>query len=124
MAALISLGAITTHAQHMGGAQGPSNGGGSGAGFGGGLTAPTQIAVLPNTPPYRGEMAYTSGSASDFVPSSWSSFDQAVLRGRAEMVATKKSVVEVAEETRTAQKTKARVTIIEDQDGKPVLKVQ
>ena len=122
LAALVSFSSLTVHAQHMGGAPGPSTGGGGGGG--GALMGPTGFAVLPNTAPYHPAMGYTSGSESDFIPSTWARFDQAIAQGQAELNAPRKSMVQIAEESRKTQKIKARFAIVEDQDGQAVIEKQ
>jgi len=124
LAALVSFSSLTAHAQHMGGVAGPSSGVSGGGGFGGALMGPSGITVLPNTAPYHPDMAYTSGSEIDFIPSTWARFDQAIAQGRAELAAPRKTLVQIAEETRATQRTKARFTIVEDQNGKAVMEKQ
>jgi hypothetical protein len=76
-----------------------------------------QISPLPAK---RFAMSITSGSSFEFVPSSFLCFDKAVVQGVADLAAKPKSIVQVAQENRNRERTKAQISFVQDGKGKLV----
>ncbi|MFY9530572.1 MAG: hypothetical protein WBC04_13810 [Candidatus Acidiferrales bacterium] len=85
--------------------------------------------VFPSVPS-RVEAHYQNssvhGSASDFVPSTFVPYEQAVARGQAALAPDNKPkpVAQVAEEYRNAKRTTAKLAIVQDANGRIIKAVQ
>ncbi len=90
-----------------------SEGGGGGAG-GGGLGGGSR--VLPHIPSTRFAVRSASGSASDYIPSTFVSYDSAIAEGQASLSAHPQPLGTYAKEDKPAGKT-ATVEIVQEQDG-------
>jgi len=108
--ALPSL-AQTTHVPLGGGsassAVSSSGGGGGSGGYGGGVAegfATSTIHTLYGSALYKPRYEYAHGSTSDFAPSRFLAYDEAVKLGQSIIDAKPRSIVEVAAETRAARK--------------------
>ena len=124
VAAFILFFAIPAHAQKgaspAGGspsAQATSGGGGGGGGFGGGGGA----SRLPSYPPAHFKMSAVSGSDASFIPSGYLPFDRAVAEGQAILDAEKKTPAETAAATSIVPKPHAKVSVVQDANGDPVV---
>jgi hypothetical protein len=131
--AVAILGVIFTvpaHAQRsMAGSLGPSGAGyiqggtagsgGPGGGGGGGGTV--SFHTLPAVPPTQFDAIRVSGSNDDFVPSSWTDFEKGLAIGRAQLSVEQKTLGEIAEENREIEKPKAKLTIVQDGDGRAII---
>src|ERR1700735_3728108 len=102
-------------------AGGPNNYGGGSGGYGGLTAGPTVFNTLPHDCPTAFAVAGVSGSDADFVPSSFLSFDQAVVLGRAEEAAMKQTLAEAARKNAKAKTEQSKLAVIEDSQGKLVL---
>jgi hypothetical protein len=108
---------------------GPTVGGGSSLNNGQSLNGLAGI----NSSGYRGPTAtsetqfhtmISSGSQTEFIPSVYVPFDQAVAEGRAALAAKPKTLAEVALENRAAKKVKSEVAVIQNDDGRVVRQTQ
>jgi len=63
-------------------------------------------------------MSVAAGSEADFTPSVYVPFEKAVAEGRAELAAKPKTLAEVAFENKAAKRTKAELTLVQDDNGK------
>jgi len=118
IAAFILFFAIPAHAQKGAAAGGSStsmqfSGGG---GFGGDSGA----RPLPSYPPAHFKMSNVSGSQASFIPSAFLPFDRAVAVGQAMLDAQKKSAV-VAAAAEDAVKPRAKVVVVQDANGNPII---
>lgn len=66
----------------------------------------------------------TSGSNAEFVPSLFMCYDKALAKGIADLAAKPKTLVEVAQENRKEQHTKAQTSFVQDANGKLVKAVK
>ncbi len=120
VAAFILFFAIPAHAQRGAAAGGSStalqfSGGGGGGGFGGGSGA------RPHSyPPAHFKMSDVSGSQASFIPSAFLPFDRAVAVGQAMLDAQKKSAL-VAAAAEDAAKPRAKVAVVQDANGNPII---
>lgn len=130
---LIFAVSLCAHAQsHMpagGGTPNPNavggpNGTGGQGGYGGLTAGPTVFNTLPHDCPTAFVVAGVSGSDADFVPSSFLSFDQAVVLGRAEEAAMKETLAEAARKNAKAKTEQSKLAVIEDSQGKLVLEAR
>jgi hypothetical protein len=92
-------------------AQSHSSGGGmanqlsfSGGGGGGGSVGAVSFPSHPSRPEVHYELAYAQGSTTDYVASTYVSFEEAVRLGKAALANKPKSIVQVAAEYRAAKK--------------------
>jgi hypothetical protein len=112
--------AIPAHAQRRaGGAAGSSSAqltGGGGGGFSGGSTA-----MLPDYPSAHFNMREFSGSEGSFIPSGYVPFDRAVAQGQAILDAEEKTPAEAAAATSIAAKPRAKVAVVQDVNGDPIV---
>jgi hypothetical protein len=83
----------------------------------GGVTFPT----LPGRPPATFGSAAISGSDADFVPSTFVPFEKAVAAGQAMLDAEHTSLAEAARANSATPKMKARVALVENAVGDPVM---
>lgn len=88
-----------------------------GGGAGGGSIGHVSFPAVLSIPPTQFNSTVVSGSAQDFVPTSYVSFDQGVEQGLALLAAKHKSVAEVAEENNRAARPKAKVAFVQSDDG-------
>jgi hypothetical protein len=123
LAALILSLSVPAHAQRMGGSGGVINGGGSGGGGGVGLGA-VNIPGLPGHPPRDFLITSVSGSESDFTPSTFLSYDEAIAEGRAALAARSKTLAECATESRNSERDKAKIAFLQDANGRAFLAPQ
>lgn len=77
--------------------------------------------TLPSYPPAHFEVRTESGTAADFVPSSFESYKQALAEGRAVVATQAKSLGEIARENSGTPRAKARVILVQDDHGNAVL---
>ncbi len=122
---LILLFSLPTTAQSYGsyvGGGGSLNSGGSlthASGMRGPAFHPPQ-----SSPETRFPMTVTFGSESEFIPSVYVPFQEAVAQGRAALTAKPKTLAEVALENRAAKKAKAELAFVQDDNGKAVTQPQ
>jgi hypothetical protein len=124
-AAFVLLFSIPAHAQSRGGGVGsaPSAnvaGGGGAGGTGGGGIGGNGGARLQSYPRASFEASSVSGGDPSFAPSTFLSFDQAVAEGKAIIAADQKSLAQTAAENSATPKAKAKVTFVQDAEGKVV----
>lgn len=118
LAAFICLFSTAAHAQAAGGGAIPvnrTNSGGGGGGYGGGSTV-----NFPTPPHYPSTVFVTagvSGTSSDFVPSQYLPYDQAVAAGQSLLNSKQKTVVEMAQESKNASGSNSKHVIVQDSDG-------
>jgi hypothetical protein len=125
IAAFVLLFSIPAHAQSRGGGVGsaPSAnvaGGGGAGGTGGGGIGGNGGARLQSYPRASFEASSVSGGDPSFAPSTFLSFDQAVAEGKAIIAADQKSLAQTAAENSATPKAKAKVTFVQDAEGKVV----
>lgn len=120
VAAFILFFAIPAHAQagSSGSARPTQNGGGGGGGGfgGGGGTGP-----LPVRPPAHFKMSAVTGSDASFIPSGYLPFDRAVAEGQAILDAEKRTPAEAAAATSIVPKPHAKVAVVQDANGDPIV---
>lgn len=127
--AILTLGlALSAGAQSNGrafsGGSSPTGTGGSGGGGsigGGGLSGVSSFTTLPSRPPATFGSAAISGNDADFVPSTFLPFEKAVAAGQAMLDAEHASVADTARANSATPKTKARVALVENAVGDPVM---
>jgi hypothetical protein len=119
VAAFILFFAIPAHAQKDGSpaggsssAQATSGGGGFG---GGGASRPTAY------PRAHFKMSEVSGSDASFIPSGYLPFDRAVAEGQAILDAEKRTPAEAAAATSIVPKPHAKVSVVQDANGDPIV---
>ena len=119
VAAFILFFAIPAHAQagSSSSAHATEGGGGGGGGFGGG----GGTGALPTYPRAHFKMNAVSGSDSSFVPSGYLPFDRAVAEGQAILDAEKKTPAEAAAATSIVPKPHAKVAVVQDANGDPIV---
>lgn len=114
-------------AQHsMAAAVGPNGagsivGGGSGSSGGSVGNGSVSFRTLPPVAPTQFQMVDVSGGANEFVPSSWTQFENGLATGRAQLEARRETLGEVADRYRHADKPKAKLVIIQDAVGNAIL---
>ncbi len=124
--------AIPAHAQRsMASALGPngpgyglgggSSSGGAGSSVGGGSVS---FHTLPPVPSPNFQIMDVSGVSSEFVPSSWTQFENGLAQGRAQLALERRTLGEVAAEYRRVQKPKAKLAIIQDAFGNAIVQRQ
>jgi hypothetical protein len=127
--AVLILGlALSAGAQSNGrafsGGSAPTSGGGSGGGGGsigsGGLSG-ASFTTLPSRPSATFGSAAISGSDADFVPSTFLPFEKAVAAGHAIIDAEHNSVADAARANSATPRMKARVALVENAVGDPVM---
>lgn len=97
--------------------QAASAGGGGGGGFGGG----GGTGRLADTPRAQFRMSTVSGSDGSFIPSGYLPFDRAVAEGQAMLDAEKKTPAEAAAATSIVPKPHAKVAVVQDANGDPIV---
>jgi hypothetical protein len=126
IATFVLLFSIPAHAQSRGGGIGSAasanaaGGGGAGGGTGGGGIGGNGGARLQSYPRASFEANTVSGGDPSFAPSTFLSFDQAVAEGKAIIAADQKSLAQTAAENSATPKAKAKVTFVQDAEGKVV----
>jgi hypothetical protein len=109
----------------MAGALGPNGTGsiqgGSGGAGGGGGGGTVSFHTLPEVPPAQFDAIRVSGTKDDFVPSSWTQFETGLAEGRAQLAKEQKPLGEIAEEYREIERPKAKLTIVQDADGRAII---
>ena len=111
----------------MAGAAGPNgtnliggtSGGGSGNAVAGGGTV--GFHTLPAVAPAQFQMIDISGQGDGYVLSSWTEFERALARGRAELAVVSKTLGEVAAENRRTERPKAKFALIQDAAGNAII---
>ena len=120
VAAFILFFAIQAHAQAGSSSTArptQNGGGGGGGGFGGGGgTGP-----LPTRPPAHFKMSAVTGSEASFIPSGYLPFDRAVAEGQAILDAEKRTPAEAAAATSIVPKPHAKVAVVQDANGDPIV---
>lgn len=118
VAAFILFFAIPAHAQagSSSSAHATQGGGGGGGGFSGGGTG-----RLPAQPRAHFKMSAVSGSDRSFIPSGYLPFDRAVAEGQAIIDAEKKTPAEAAAATSIVPKPRAKVAVVQDANGDPIV---
>ena len=94
--------------------------GGFGGGFGGGLTGGA-AGRLPAYPRTHFKMSEVSGSDKSFTPSGYLPFDRAVAEGQAILDAEKKTPAEAAAATSIVPRPHAKVAVMQDANGDPIV---
>ena len=122
--ALVLLSSLPAHAQARGPAVGSSSssisqGGGAG-GAGTGSVGGSGNSRLPGYPPTSFAVSAVSGGDPSFAPSTFLSFDQAVAEGKAIIAADQKSLAQTAAENSATPKATAKVTFVQDAEGKVI----
>lgn len=98
---------------------GGSGGSGAGAPVGGGGSV--AFHTLAPIPPAQFQIVDVSGGSNEFVPSSWTQFENGLAVGRAQLDARRKTLGEVADEYRHAERPKAKFSIIQDAVGNAII---
>ena len=96
--------------------------GGGGAGFGGGGAGVSNFHTLPHTPPAHFVVATLAGNANDFVPSTFVPYKIAVAEGRLIVSATPESLGQFARDCDATTRTKAKLELVQDHYGYPVVR--
>lgn len=99
---------------------GSGGGGGGSVGAGGGMGG-VGFSTLPEQPRATFESRAFSGSDAEFEPSTFLAFDKAVATGQAILDAQHASLAEAAKANSRTQKAKAKVAVMEDAVGNPVI---
>jgi hypothetical protein len=94
---------------------------GGGAGGGGGLSAGGNQ-PLPNYPPTRFAMHNVTGDSSDYVPSTFVSYQKALAEGQALISSRPQTLDEAARENNNAAKLKAKFIIVQNNHGEAVIR--
>ena len=97
---------------------GTGGSGGAGPVGGGGSVA---FHTLAPVAPTQFQMVDVSGGSGDFVPSSWTQFEQGLATGRAQLEARRETLGEVADQYRHADKPKAKLAIVQDAVGNAII---
>lgn len=98
---------------------GGSGGGGFSGGSGGGFSSGGS--KLPSYPVAHFNVTSVSGSQQDYIPSTFVSYDDAVAAGRAILDAPPKSLDQVARESGSSHRQMAKLKLVQDANGKPVI---
>lgn len=109
VAVLILWFAVRAHAQSIGG----SIGGGGGLGH-------ASFHTLPSAPRAHFKVLVMRGGP-DFEPSSFAPYEQALAQGRAALAAEAKTLAEIARENSSVPKPRARLVILQDDQGRAIL---
>jgi len=126
--ALLALGiAVPVHAQagHAGGAAGSGgmlNSGAGGFGGGGLASGSTAGSKPPSTPPAQFNMTSASGSPENYVPSTFLSYEQALVAAQGLPDAPPPTVAEVArQQAGAAHGERAKVSLVQDGQGRAII---
>ncbi len=113
---------VPAHGQRAmtGGGAAPTSAGGIGGGSIGGGAAIT-FHTLPSVPSAQFQIVDVSGGDVSFFPSSFVNFEQGMAEGEAALALKRKTLAEVAQENRTTERPKAKVTITQDSAGNAVM---
>ena len=84
---------------------------------------PPNIPILPHDPPANFQMLALSGNTTDFLPSTFLAFGDAVSEGAAKVAMDRERItlVELAGETRAAHNAPAKALFIQDDRGNAIL---
>lgn len=128
MAIVAACIALPAHAQTPGrptavGASATSTvgGGGVGSGASSSYSAGGGGMRLPNYPRTQFGVASVSGSLQDFTPSTFLAYDKALAEGRDILANPPKTIAEVAHDLPAASNQKAKIAVIQDANGDPVI---
>jgi hypothetical protein len=88
--------------------------------IGGSISKVSFPAVISN-PPTQFAATVVSGTAQDFVPTTYASYDQAIAQGRAALAIKQKSLGEVAQEYNHEAKVKAQFTFEQNESGQAMV---
>lgn len=122
--------AVPAHAQRsmsaVAGPNGPGyieggTAGSGGLGGGGGTGGKSSFHTLPQNGPRQFDAIGVSGTEGEFVPSSWTQFEKGVAEGRALLATQRKTLGEIAVENQLVERPKAKLTIIQDADGRAII---
>lgn len=102
---------------NWGGVPNTTGGIGGGAIGGGSIVFP----ALPNIPKAQFQIIDVSGGDTSFFPSSFVNFEKGIEEGEAALSLKRKSLGEVAQENRSAEKTKAKLEFTQDNAGNAVI---
>jgi len=126
--ALLALGiAVPVHAQggHAGGAAGSGgmlNSGAGGLGGGGLGSGSTAGSKPPSTPPAHFNLTSASGSPENYVPSTFLSYEQALVAAQGLPDAPPPAVAEVArQQAGAAHGERAKVALVQDGQGRAII---
>jgi hypothetical protein len=125
LAILAMCTAVPAHSQasHGGataGSGGATNGGAGGWGGGGGIGGGVSGAKLASVAPARFNMTSASGSQ-DYVPSTFLSFDKAVVAGETLVETPAPTVAEAAREQMNVHLEKAKIALVQDDSGRAII---
>lgn len=122
-AAFVLLSCVPAYAQRPAAGSGGGTGAGVGGGYGGSLGGSTSR--LPNYPATNFQASYvTRADNYNYSPSTFRSYDQAVKEGRDVLAEHAKTIVEIAKETRDAERQKAKLAIEQDAIGRPIIETR
>jgi hypothetical protein len=116
MLAMVFIFSIPAHAQAAGGSANTARSSGGGSAGAGGFSG-SSGGRPAYTPTAQFKMAAISGSSTDFVPSAYLPFDQAVALGRTDFSTKPANVVEVAEANKNAKGPHPEHVIVQDSHG-------
>lgn len=113
-AAFILLSSVPAFAQQQRPTAGP------GVGYGGSIGGSTSR--LPVYPSANFQATYAAGADNyNFFPSTFRAYDQALKDGEAALTEHPKTIVEIAKETKAADRPKARFSIEQDASGRAII---
>jgi hypothetical protein len=99
-----------------------SGGGSAGYGGGGFSVGPSSFRTLSHFPPTRFAVKTVDGSSSDYVPSTFVPYEVAVAEGRAVLAARPVSLGQFARQNQATITPKAKVELVQDHHGYPVIR--
>jgi hypothetical protein len=101
-----------------------SNSGGGSAGYGGGgfSIGPSSFRTLPHFPPAHFAVKAVEGNAGDYVPSTFVPYAKALAEGRALLAARPVSLGQFARENQVTVTPKAKIELVQDHHGYPVIR--
>lgn len=79
------------------------------------------FSTLPAVPPAHFNVIEVSGATGQFTPSTWAQFQQALDLGRAQLTVESKPLGEIAARYRKQDKPKAKLEIVQDAYGRPII---
>lgn len=116
--AFVLMFSIPAHAQAGGGSANTARSSGGGGAFGGNGEISSSVGSQhSHTPTAQFQMAATSGSSTDFVPSAYLPFDKAVALGHDLSAARPATIVEVAQANRINKGPNTEHVIVQDSRG-------
>jgi hypothetical protein len=95
--------------------------GGQSVGSGSSLNSGSVSHSLPSVSPTQFATNGFSGTESDFVPTAFVAYDQAIAAGNVALAAKAKSVAKAAAENNSAQKTPAKFAMMQDANGDAII---